>query len=177
MIELKTLKGPGIRCVIATHPVSRLSYKTFLRDAHLSIPKPLTQPAPGSSPVTYVSQISARAYCKWLSSQEGHPYRLPTMGELLELYSEDLTEDGFSSDLWPHQMGHMPEMRGGLKEMFLCEWSTEVEEIPQPNQRPPRLLGSIFYPTWLRQSVNAPQAHFQATEGYSFVTFRVAADN
>lgn len=179
MTDLRTLEGHGVRCVISTQPVTRESYKRYLRETRQAVPRPLTQPAPGTSPVIYVSQVSARAYCKWLASQEGHAYRLPTMAELLELYDQDVARDGFSADLWPHQAGSMREVRGGLKAVFLCEWSNEAEEIPQPDPRPPRVLGSIFYPPWLQDGQNAThaQAHLQATEGYSFVTFRVAADN
>jgi hypothetical protein len=178
MTELLTLDGHGVRALIASHPVTRESYKRHLRETRQPMPPALKMPAPPSSPVTCVAQVNAREYCHWLSSQEGRTYRLPTMAELLELYSEDVADDGFSPDLWPHHPGEMPELRGGLRQVFLCEWSSEVEEIPQPDQRPPRVLGSIFYPPWLRENANATraQAHLLSTEGYSFVTFRVATD-
>jgi hypothetical protein len=177
MDDFLTLDQRGVRCVIASHPVTREAYKRFLREMHLPVLPALAQPATPGAPVTYVSQVDARAYCQWLGSREARRYRLPTMAELLELHSEDKTYDGFSSDLWPHEPGERPEVRGGMKQVFLCEWSDETEEIPQPDQRPPRVLGSVFYPPWLREGTNAvhAQAHLLSTEGYSFVTFRVAA--
>jgi hypothetical protein len=177
MDEFLTLDQHGVHCVIARHPVSRENYKRFLRETHMPVPPALAQPAAPGSAVTYVSQVEARAYCQWLGSHDSRRYRLPTMAELLELYSEDTTADGFSSDLWPHEPGDRPEIRGGMKQVFLCEWSDEIEEIPQPDQRRSRVLGSVFYPPWLREGANSihAQAHLLATEGYSFITFRVAA--
>jgi len=145
------------------------------------MPHALTLPASGTAPVIYASQTSAREYCDWLSTQEGRRYRLPTMSELLMLYSDDPDKDAFGPDLWPYQANNLSGVRGGglsegLRHVFLCEWSNEVEEVPQPDHRPARLLGSIFYPPWLREGGTLTQAYLQATEGYSFVTFRVAAD-
>jgi hypothetical protein len=177
MTEIKTLNGRGVHCVIGIQPVTRESYKRYLREMRKSIPHTLTLPASGVSPVIYASQASAREYCDWLSTQEGRRYRLPTMAELLMLYSEDPNRDAFGPDLWPHQSDNLSGVGSrGLSHVFLCEWSNEVEEVPQPDHRPARLLGSIFYPPWLREGVSLTQAYLQATEGYSFVTFRVAAD-
>ena len=41
-----------------------------------------------------------------------------------------------------------------------------------------RVLGSVFYPPWLREGPNAThaQAYLLASEGYSFITFRAARD-
>ena len=69
-------------------------------------------------------------------------------------------------------------MIGGLKPVWLCEWTQETEVIEQAGDHAPRVLGSIFYPPWLREG-NAPghaQAHLAADEGYSFVTFRLVYD-
>ena len=73
---------------------------------------------------------------------------------------------------------HLPEVIGGLKPVFLCEWTAETETVEQPAGRPAHVLGSIFYPPWLREGSTGmhAQAHLLATEGYSFVTFRVAYD-
>ncbi len=181
MTEIKTLNGHGVHCVIGAQPVTRESYKRYLREVGQPMPHALTLPASGTAPVIYASQTSAREYCDWLSTQEGRRYRLPTMSELLMLYSDDPDKDAFGPDLWPYQANNLSGVRGGglsegLRHVFLCEWSNEVEEVPQPDHRPARLLGSIFYPPWLREGGTLTQAYLQATEGYSFVTFRVAAD-
>lgn len=181
MTELKTLHGHGVHCMIALQPVTRESYKRYLREAGQPMPRALAQPGSGASPVIYISQTSARKYCDWLSVQEGRRYRLPSMAELLLLYSEEPEQAVFGPDLWPLQPDNLTGVRnrgssGGLSHVLLCEWSNETEEIPQPDHRPARLLGNIFYPPWLREGVSLTQAYLQASEGYSFVTFRVAAD-
>lgn len=170
--------GAGMRALLANHPVTRAEYKGYLQAAGQALPAALKRPEPPGSPVTYISQADALAYCRWAGAVAGRDYRLPTMAELQTLYEEDIA-DGISLELWPHTPGHMPELRGGLKQVFLCEWTGETEEIPQPAGRPPRVLGSIFYPPWLRHGSNAihAQAHLLATEGYSFVTFRLACDH
>jgi hypothetical protein len=177
MQDTITLAEHGFRAVLAAHPVTRESYKQFLRDTGQPTPPALTRPEPASNPVTYVSQVDALAYCRWFSGRGGHAYRLPTMGELQEVAGES-TDEGISPDFWPHTHGRLIELRGGLKPVYLCEWTLETETIEQPSGRPPRVLGSIFYPPWLREGPNAThaEAHLLATEGYSFVTFRVAYD-
>ncbi len=126
--------------------------------------------------MVYVSQDDATAFCRWLGPQEGRAYRLPCMAELAELVGEEAAQ-GVDSEIWPHYHEQRPELRGGLKPAYLCEWTQEVETIPQPGGRS-RVLGSVFYPPWLRQGPNAShlQACLLASEGYSFVTFRVALD-
>lgn len=175
--QLMRINGGGIHALLGHSPVTTAAFKEYLRATGQKMPPATTQPGSSTAPVTRVSQQDALAYCQWAGSREGRRYRLPTMAELQELYSEDMA-DGISLDVWAHSAGHTPEVRGGLKAVFLCEWTGEAEEIPQPAGRPPRLLGSIFYPPWLREGNNAThaQAHLSATEGYSFVTFRLACD-
>ncbi len=175
--ELLTIDKGGLHALLAHAPVTRAAFKEFLRDTGQKLPPSLAEPGAASAPVTRISQHDALAYCRWAGSREGRTYRLPAMAELEQLYSEDAA-DGVSLEIWGHTAGHTPEVRGGLKEVFLCEWTTETEEMPQPGERPPRILGSIFYPPWLRHGNNAAhaQAYLAATEGYSFVTFRLACD-
>lgn len=165
----------GVHALLATHPVERGVYKAYLRDAGLPTPPPLARIGPPMAPVTDVSHVDAVAYCEWLGRREGRTYRLPTVAELLELAAE-AEEEGISDEVWPHQRGHRFEVRGGMKEMFLCEWTCETEETPAQPGQPSRTLGSIFYPPWLRHQSHSyhAQAHLAATEGFSFVTFRLA---
>jgi hypothetical protein len=76
---------------------------------------------------------------------------------------------------WPHEEGRLPELRSGLKPTFLCEWTRDIEEAVS-EARPERVMARIFYPPWLREG-NSPlhiHAAVLASEGYSFVTFRVS---
>jgi hypothetical protein len=177
MDDTITLQGAGYHTVLAAHPVTRGSYKQFLHEAGRVVPHALAQPEPPSRPVTYVSQVDALAYCRWLGGRDGRTYRLPTIYELQELAGER-GQQGSASDVWAHEPGERPEVIGGLKPVWLCEWTQETEVIEQPGERAPRVLGSIFYPPWLREG-NAPghvQAHLAADEAYSFVTFRLVYD-
>ena len=177
MDDTITLQGEGYHSVLATHPVTRESYKQFLHDTKRAVPHALAQPEPGSRPVTYVSQVDALAYCHWQGKRDGRAYRLPAVCELQEL-ADELGQQGATSDVWAHEHGERPEVIGGLKPVWLCEWTQETEVIEQAGDRVPRALGSIFYPPWLREG-NAPghaQAHLAADEGYSFVTFRLVYD-
>lgn len=175
MQDFIAVEGHGARARLAAHPVTRGAYRDYLEATDQPLPESLGHGEPLSAPITCVSQVDALEYLRWLGSRDGQPYRLPAMGELHELAAEALA-DGISRELWPHVHGQRPEVRGGLKEIFLCEWTGETEEIAQPGGRPPRRLASIFYPPWLREGSNAThaQAHLLATEGYSFVTFRAA---
>ena len=177
MDDTITLQGEGYHSVLATHPVTRESYKQFLHDTKRAVPHALAQPEPGSRPVTYVSQVDALAYCQWQGKRDGRAYRLPAVCELQEL-ADELGQQGATSDLWAHEHGERPEVIGGLKPVWLCEWTQETEVIEQAGDRAPRALGSIFYPPWLREG-NTPghaQAHLAADQGYSFVTFRLVYD-
>jgi hypothetical protein len=177
MDDTITLRGEGYHSVLAAHPVTRDSYKQFLHDIGQAVPHALTQPEPGSRPVTYVSQVDALAYCRWQGKRDGRTYRLPAVCELQELAGE-IGQQGTAADVWAHEHGERPEVIGGLKPVWLCEWTQETDVIEQAGDREPRTLGSIFYPPWLREG-NSPghaQAHLAADEGYSFVTFRLAYD-
>ncbi len=173
MTDFLQVNTYDVHALLACHPVTCGSFKEYLQATGQALPPAPLRPNSPQAAITGISQIAAQAYCRWV----GPAYRLPTMAELQELYREDAA-DGVSLELWPHTAGHMPELRGGLHTVFLCEWTGEVEELPQPAGRPPRLLGSVFYPPWLRQGSNAShvQAHLSAAEGHSFVTFRLARD-
>jgi hypothetical protein len=177
MDDTITLQGEGYHSVLATHPVTRESYKQFLHDSGRAVPRALAQTESGSRSVTYVSQVDAFAYCNWQGKRDGRAYRLPAVCELQEL-ADELGQQGATSDVWAHEHGERPEVVGGLKPVWLCEWTQETEVIGQAGDHAPRVLGSIFYPPWLREG-NAPgraQAHLAADEGYSFVTFRLVYD-
>jgi hypothetical protein len=173
MIEVH---GLGVAVALAEHPVTRSEYRTYLRATGQAVPPAGSRPESPSDPITYVSQTGAIAFCRWLGSQEGRAYRLPTMAELAELV-RDVTEEGVSPEVWPHYHEQRSELRGGLKPTYLCEWTQETETVSQSDGRT-RVLGSVFYPPWLREGSNAShlQACLLASEGYSFVTFRLAAD-
>jgi formylglycine-generating enzyme required for sulfatase activity len=173
MIEVH---GPGMAVALAEDPVTKAEYRSYLRAAGRGNPPPLAEGERSSDPVTYVSQADAVAYCQWLSVQEGRAYHLPRMAELTEL-AGDAAAEGISREVWPHTYEQRPELRGGLKPEYLCEWTQETEPVPLPGGRN-RVLGSVFYPPWLRHGPNAShlQACLLASEGYSFVTFRLASD-
>jgi formylglycine-generating enzyme required for sulfatase activity len=175
MREMIEVHGPGVAVALAEDPVTKAEYRAYLRAAGRGSPPPLGQGERLSDPVTYVSQTDAIAFCQWLSTQEGRAYRLPKMAELSAL-AGDAAADGVSLEVWPHYYEQRPELRGGLKPDYLCEWTQETEAVPQPGGRT-RVLGSVFYPPWLRHGPNAShlQACLLASEGYSFVTFRVAS--
>ncbi len=178
MIETITLDDHGLHALIAAHPVTVEAYKTYLRTVGRAIPPPLARPQSLGAPVPYVSQVDALVYLQWLGSREGHLYRLPSMAELLELYIEDAV-DGINPEIWPHTHDLLPELRGGMKAHYLCEWTGETEAIVQAGaEARTRVLGSVFYPPWLREGPNAThaQAYLLASEGYSFITFRAARD-
>ena len=95
MDDTITLQGEGYHSVLATHPVTRESYKQFLHDTERAVPHALAQPEPGSRPVTYVSQVDALAYCSWQGKRDGRAYRLPAVCELQEL-ADELGQQGAS---------------------------------------------------------------------------------
>jgi hypothetical protein len=176
-METITLDLRGAHEVVAAHPVTRQEYKAYLAAVGKPVPPALARGDNSSATVTYVSQADATEYCRWLSAKQGRRYRLPTMAELHEL-ADQITQEGIDLEVWPHTHQPHPELRGGMKPTYLCEWTQETEELPRIGNTPARILGSVFYPPWVRQGSNAThaQAHLAASEGYSFVTFRVACD-
>lgn len=176
MREMIEVRGPGLAAALAEHPVTNGEFRAYLRAAGQTHLAPLSPEEKLSDPATYVSQSAAAAYCAWLSAQEGRAYRLPRMAELTEL-AGDAASEGISPEIWPHYHEQRPELRGGLKPLYLCEWTQETETLAQPGGRT-RVLGSVFYPPWLRHGPNSShlQACLLASEGYSFVTFRIAAE-
>ncbi len=178
MEEFIEVSGRGIHAHLAAQPVSREAYRDYLRATGRPTPPALTRPAPPTDPITYISHEDALAYCRWRGQQDGRAYRLPTMAEMMEFLAEDAA-DGVSEELWPHQHGNRPELIGGLKPNYLCEWTGDTEvDPPSGGVSQERVLGSVFYPPWLRHGNNAThaQAYLAANSGFSFVTFRLACD-
>ena len=177
MQEMISLNGPGVRAMTAIHPISRVAYIAYLRTTGQPIPPSLARPEGPGKPATCVSQVEADEYCRWLGKQEGQPYRLPSMAELLQLYGTAATE-GTSGDIWPADAAPSTVPQGLAHNTYYCEWTCETQEIPQYGRDSVRVLGSVFYPPWLREGSNMlhAQAHMLATEGYSFITFRVSRD-
>lgn len=178
MPEMINLAGRGQPVALAARPISRQEFIAYLQEVGKPIPSQLTHGNRATAPVTDVSQIEATDYCRWLGAKEGRPCRLPRIAELHQL-ADEMTQEGISSEIWPHYRPPQPEFRGGMKPSYLCEWTQETDTVPQfGNAAPRRSLGSLFYPPWVRQSGNLShaQAYVAATEGYSFVTFRVATD-
>lgn len=179
MTEMIALRGQGGQAAfasLAAQPVSREEFKAYLHATGRPIPAPLARGGDPLAPVIYVSQVDAAEYCRWLSAAQGRACRLPHIAELHEL-ADEITPEGISSELWPHFHQPHPAFRGGMKATYLCEWTQETDEIPQAGSAAaPRILGSVFYPPWVRQSGHAShaQAYLAASECYSFVTFRVA---
>lgn len=174
--EMIPVSGQGFRALLAARPVTRGEYRQFALATGAQLPRRPAEGESASAPVINATQEEAEAYCAWLGSQQGRRYRLPSVAELQELI-EVMGAAEVDPAVWPHIDRHMTQMIGGLKAHYLCEWTEEKTEVSQPG-RPSRMLGSIFYPPWLREGGNNAhlQAHLLATEGFSFVTFRLAQD-
>ncbi len=177
MSELITLQANGVNARVANRPVTRQEYVAYLHALGAPVPATMTRPGQSHAPVVGVSQVDAIAYCGWLGAQQGQAYRLPAVAELLELAGSSGNQ-GTSEDVWPHTHSDRPDVpgfRGSI--MYLCEWTRETETIPQANGEA-RVLGSVFYPPWLREGNNPKQVQgmMLSTQGYSFVSFRLAAD-
>lgn len=175
-MEMVKVEGPGFRTLLGAYPVRHAEFEAFVAATGKSW-QDRTQAREGAqAPVTEVGQTEAQAYCEWLGKREGVVYRLPTMAELNALVQAMGAAEA-DPEVWSEENRHTAALVGGLKAHYLCEWTGETEEIER-HDGPPRVLGSIFYPPWMRegQSHTHAQAHLLATEGYSFVTFRVARD-
>ena len=168
---------------LAAHPVSLTEFLAFLDETERPR-SPELKKAPANSPgapepVIGVTQPDAAAYCEWVGRKTRRPCRLPSTNELDALmpHTSATHSHGVVPDagFWPHAEGHLPELRGGLKPVFLCEWTRDIEEAASTVQ-PDRVLALIFYPPWLREGDNPLHIHAAvlSSKGYSFVTFRVS---
>ncbi|HEX9115828.1 MAG TPA: SUMF1/EgtB/PvdO family nonheme iron enzyme [Anaerolineae bacterium] len=177
-LEFVTLDTSSTHGRIAAHPVSLAEYRQYLLAAGQPAPAGLDRIRDPHSPVVYVSQVAAREYCRWLGSQDRQAYRLPTVAELLQLAGAE-GEGGVGEDLWPHTANERPEVMGARHGVYLCEWTCEFETLPNLSGGEPRILGSVFYPPWLREGNNPKQVQgmMLAGQGFSFVGFRVAYDS
>ncbi len=177
MSEFVAVELPGGQVHLAIHPVTVGDFKHFLREIGRATPYTLKQIHSAGAPVIDVSQVDAVAYCAWLGGRTGRIYRLPRMAELQDLMGGAHSEE-LDAGVWPHQEGHVTELRGGLKPVYLCEWTSDTVEGPHYGDRRPRILADIFYPPWLREGGNVGHVHasLSVEEGYAFVTFRLAYD-
>lgn len=168
---------------LAARPVTLPEFRAFLQDAGRALPHgvkhaPANAPG-GAEPVIGVTQLDAAAYCEWAGRRIARPCRLPGTDELDALMPHTVVSHAHGvvpdAGFWPHERGHLPELRGGLKPVFLCEWTRETEEAPS-DRDPDRVMAGIFYPPWLREGNNPLHVHARllASESYSFVTFRLA---
>ncbi len=175
--EFVEVPAPGRGVRLALHPVTLDAFCAFLDASGRPRSPRLRRGRSGSAPVVEVSQEDASAYCRWLGEREVRSYRLPGTAELQTLM-EGADGEEIDAGVWPQERGRMPELRGGLKPHFLCEWTCETLEMPPSGTRPPKALAILFYPPWLREGSNVAHVHasVSASEGYSFVTFRVACD-
>ncbi len=177
MDEFIAIKLSGAQVHLAVNPVTVGAYKRFAHETGRSIRHGLKQIRSAVAPVICVSQADAVGYCAWLGGRTGRTFRLPSMAELYDLISDE-DGDALDAGLWPQQERHLTELRGGLKPVYLCEWTCDTVAGPAYGDRPPRILADIFYPPWLRDGGNVGHVHasLSAEEGYGCVTFRLAYD-
>ena len=174
MTELMHPPGLPGKALVATKLVTIAEYKTYLQAVGQPVPRLLVRGHSPNGPATHVSQVDAAACCQWLGRQEGHAYRLPSMAELIALHNapEETGAEG-----WPALTTHSNPACD--EHGCHCEWTCETETTPAYEGGEPSVLGSVFYPPWLRPGSSAihAQAHLCATDGFSFVGFRVASDD
>jgi hypothetical protein len=177
MADMIVVKGRDVQAQVCAELVTRRSFLAYLTVTGEPVPAQLARLNGRAGPATWVSQISAAQYCQWLGRQQGQPFRLPKVSELVEFYSAAAME-GVTENLWPAYAERLPA-DCVARDACVCEWTQETQEVSMIGFDQGRTLGSIFYPPWLREGANAThiQAHMLATEGYSFVSFRVARDS
>lgn len=168
---------------VSARPVTWDEFLAFLADTRREVPRGAKRSpgnAPGApEPAIGVTQVDAAAYCDWVCRRTGRTCQLPSTDELDALMPHTMVghQHGQVPDagFWPHEKGSLPELRGGLKPVFLCEWTREIEE-GTADRDPDRAMARIFYPPWLREGNNPLHVHaaLLARESYSFVTFRVS---
>ena len=70
---------------LAQHPVTQAAYHAFVEATGHRRPLGWRRKGPDeallNAPVVYVSARDAEAYCRWLSAETGHHYRLPSEAE------------------------------------------------------------------------------------------------
>jgi len=176
MTDMLKVQDAGFRSLVAAQLVTRRVYIGFLQAAGRRVPPPLTRSGSPANAVTWASQVEAAEFCAWLGKQEGGQYRLPSMAELAAFHNQ-AGQEGLEVGVWPADAERQAPDCVAHDACF-CEWTCETEEVPVYGTDQVRVLGSIFYPPWLREGSNVVhvQAHMLATEGYSFVSFRVAQD-
>ena len=98
------------------------------------------------------------------------------MAELQELAME-AADEGIGPDLWPHTHGQLSELRGGLTDLSVRVDPGDGDDRPARGPAGAR-PGQHLLPALVAggSNVSHAQAHLLATEGYSFVTFRMAYD-
>jgi hypothetical protein len=112
MTEMIALHSRGANALLAAHPVSREEFRAYLDAIGGPASALLNRAGDPHAPVTYVSQVDANEYCRWLSAKEGRRLRLPRMGELHEL-GDEIAQEGINLEVWPHTHPARPELRGG----------------------------------------------------------------
>ncbi len=175
-LDFVTLAVGSAHVRVATRPITIAEYRGYLRATGEKAPARLPGLRDWHSPVVYVSQVEAGAFCRWLGSEDHQAYRLPSVAEFLQL-AGSAGEEGVDEGIWPGSAAEGPQAIAAAHHgIYLCEWTREIETLPTFSGGEPRVLGSVFYPPWLREGNNAKQVQgmMQAGQGYSFVSFRVA---
>jgi hypothetical protein len=176
MTDMLKVQGADFRSLVGAQLVTRRAYIGFLQAAGRPVPPPLTRSGSPANAVTWAPQVEAAEFCAWLGKQEGGQYRLPSVAELVAFHRE-AEQKGLEVGVWPADAEREAPDCVAHDSCF-CEWTCETEEVPIYGTDQVRVLGSIFYPPWLREENNVVhvQAHLLATEGYSWISFRVAQD-
>jgi hypothetical protein len=174
MTELLKVQGAGFRSLVAAQMVTRRAYIGFLEAAGRPIPPQLTRSGSVAGAAAWVSQVEAAEFCAWLGKREGGQYRLPSVAELGALHAL-AEQESLGVGLWPADVERQA-LDCTKSNACICEWTRETEEVPIYGTGEVRVLGSIFYPPWLRAGNNVAhvQAHMLASEGYSWIGFRIA---
>jgi hypothetical protein len=176
MTDMLKVQGVGFRSVVTAQLVTRRAFLGYLEAAGRPVPPPLTRSGAPANAVTWASQVEAAEFCAWLGKHEGGRYRLPSIAELVAFHAL-AGQERLEVGAWPADVERQAPDCVAHNSCF-CEWTCETEEVPVYGTDQVRVLGSIFYPPWLREgnSVVHVQAHMLATEGYSWISFRVAQD-